>query len=97
MKTTVELPDHLLRDAKATAAARGQTLRAFVGDAIADRVRLLRDGGDEKPWMRHLGSLRDHAQELDSIERIVEEEFETVDPSQWRRSSTPTESQALAN
>lgn len=83
MKTTVELPDHLLRDAKATAAARGQTLRAFVGDAIADRLRLLRDG-DEKPWMRHLGALLDHADELDTIERIVEEEFETVDPSQWR-------------
>ena len=84
MKTTVELPDHLLRDAKATAAARGQTLRAFVGDAIADRVRLLRDGNDEKPWMRHLGSLLDHAEELDGIERLIEEEFETVDPSQWR-------------
>ncbi len=84
MKTTVELPDHLLRDAKATAAARGQTLRAFVGDAIADRLRLLRDGGDEKPWMRHLGALLDHADEVDTIERIVEEEFETVDPSLWR-------------
>ncbi len=78
MKTTVELPDHLLRDAKATASARGQTLRAFVGDAIADRVRLLRDGGDEKPWMRHLGACLDHADELDGIERIIEEEFETV-------------------
>ena len=83
MKTTVELPDHLLRDAKATVSARGQTLRAFVGDAIADRVRL-RDGGDEKPWMRHLGACLDHADELDGIERIIEEEFETVDPSQWR-------------
>jgi hypothetical protein len=45
---------------------------------------LLRDGGDEKPWMRHLGACLDHAEELDSIERIIEEEFETVDPSQWR-------------
>ena len=83
MKTTVELPDHLLRDAKATAAARGQTLRAFVGDAIADRLRLLQDAGDEKPWMKHLGALRDHAEELDRIDRIVEEEFATVDPAQW--------------
>ena len=77
----MELPDHLLRDAKATAAARGQTLRAFVGDAIAD---LLRDGGGEKPWMRHLGACLDHADELDGIERVIKEEFETVDPSQWR-------------
>ena len=84
MKMTVELPDHLLRDAKATAASYGQTLRAFLGDAIADRVRLLRDGNDEKPWMRHLGASRDHAEELDSIERIVQAEFGTADPSQWR-------------
>ena len=84
MKTTVELPDHLLRDAKATAAARGQTLQAFVRDATADRVRLLRDGGDEKPWIRHLGASRDHAEEIDNIERIIQAEFGTADPSQWR-------------
>ena len=84
MKMTVELPDHLLRDAKATAASYGQTLRAFLGDAIADRVRLLRDCNDEKPWMRHLGASGDHTKELDSMERIVQAEFETVDPPQWR-------------
>ena len=84
MTVTVDLPDDLLGNAKATAAARGQTLQAFVRDAVADRVRLLRDGGDEKPWIRHLGASRDHAEELDSIERIVQAEFGTADPSQWR-------------
>jgi plasmid stability protein len=39
MKTTIELDDELLRAAKQRAAASGQSLRAFIEDAL--RARLL--------------------------------------------------------
>jgi hypothetical protein len=42
MRTTVTLPDPLLRNAKRTAAARGVTLSAFVEDAV--RAQLARTG-----------------------------------------------------
>ena len=38
MKTTLELPDPLFRKAKATAAARGQSLKDFVTEALRDKL-----------------------------------------------------------
>ncbi len=34
MRTTVDLPDALMKRAKVTAVARGTTLRALIGDAL---------------------------------------------------------------
>lgn len=42
MKTTIELPDSLLRAAKATAARRGTTLKAIITHALEREVH---DGG----------------------------------------------------
>jgi len=41
MRTTIRLPDDLLRQAKAHAAADGLTLNAFIEDAV--RLQVLRD------------------------------------------------------
>jgi Arc/MetJ family transcription regulator len=38
MKTTLDLDDRLLREAKRRAAASGTTLRAFVEDALRSRL-----------------------------------------------------------
>lgn len=38
MKTTIELPDDLFREAKATAARRGTALREFVRQALAEKL-----------------------------------------------------------
>jgi hypothetical protein len=60
MKTTIEIPDRLLRKAKAKAAERGQTLKEFVGEALqenlaakASKARL-----GEPEWMQGFGELR---------------------------------------
>lgn len=42
MRTTIRLPDPLLRDAKARAAATGRTLNALIEDAV--RAALARRG-----------------------------------------------------
>ena len=44
MKTTIEIPDPLFRKAKSRAAERGQTLRAFVADALVGQAALQRLG-----------------------------------------------------
>lgn len=41
MRTTIRLPDALLREAKARAAAEGTTLNAYIEDAV--RLQVLRD------------------------------------------------------
>lgn len=39
MRTTIELPDQLFREAKASAARRGLSLRALITDALQRELR----------------------------------------------------------
>ena len=38
MRTTIDLPEHILRHAKATASLAGKTLKAFVTEALESKI-----------------------------------------------------------
>lgn len=38
MRTTIDVPDHLLRRAKAVASLQGKSLKVFVAEALEERV-----------------------------------------------------------
>lgn len=82
MKTTIELPDHLFRQAEALAAARGVTLREFFAEAVEERIRRCshddRAGDTEPPWMAGFGALSDLADENRRILASIEAEFERL-------------------
>ncbi|MGI9025244.1 MAG: hypothetical protein ACR2GP_06625 [Burkholderiaceae bacterium] len=67
MKTTFDLPDSLLRKAKAVAADQGRPLRDLVADAIQDKLAALAAAKDElsgktnewKAFASHLQRLPD--------------------------------------
>ena len=40
--------------------------------------------GAARPWMELAGCLKDEAEELRRIDRIIADEFERVDPEAWR-------------
>lgn len=85
MKTTVELPDALFRQAKAVASARGTTLKLFFTEAVEEQLRRSSkgNGGAESgdpPWMADFGALADLSDETDRILKLIEEEFERVAP-----------------
>ena len=84
MKTTIELPDVMLRQAKAFAAARGVTLKRFFTEALEERLRHCtnenRTGTAEPPWMTGFGALSDLSDETRRILNVIEEEFETLSP-----------------
>ena len=82
MKTTVDIPASLLREAKALAARQGRTLRDFVTEAMNEKLHPQVPG--EKPWMKHFGALSKLRKENRRIEKIIEKEFETIDPEEWR-------------
>ncbi len=84
MKTTFELPDTLFRKAKAGASMRGMSLRQFFTDAIAEKIRGARPGNGQRPWMRHFGALKKYSRELDKVDRIVAQEFETIHADDWK-------------
>ena len=84
MKTTFELPDRLFREAKATAAARSQSLRLFFTDAIAEKLSAVKAMQMEKPWMKHFGAMKENSEELQRIKRVIENEFEMINTDDWK-------------
>lgn len=83
MKTTLEIPDPVFRQAKARAALRGISLRKFITEAVEDKVKAMTPSGEqnsEPPWMRGFGALADLAEENREIEKRIAEAFEIVAP-----------------
>ena len=86
MKTTLEIPDPVFRQAKAKAAERGQALKAFVTEALQEKLseRSTRAAADAPPWMRGFGRLRPLRRETARIKRVIDREFEVVEPEDRR-------------
>jgi hypothetical protein len=83
MKTTLEIPDTVFRKAKAKAAEQGIPLRQFVTEAVEERLKAT-TVSEDKPWMQMAGGLRHLHKETARIMRIIDEEFETIDPEDWK-------------
>jgi hypothetical protein len=85
VKTTVEIPDSLFRQAKAAAAQQGLSLKDFFSDAVKQKLRS-KSGSNpiDPPWMKAFGALRELRTENQRIKRIIEKEFETIDEEDWR-------------
>jgi plasmid stability protein len=79
MKTTVELPDDLLRRAKAQAALQGRSMK----DLLAQALRAHLDGpADRQRWRLVFGKAEpDQVAEVDAA---VAEDLETIDLDTWR-------------
>lgn len=81
MKTTLDLPDEVLRSAKATAAVRGETLRAFVTAALTARLRAETHPPGRSGWRSAFGLAR--RVEVAAVDRIVSRDLESIDPAGW--------------
>jgi len=69
VKTTIDLPDPLFRRAKATAAAKGQTLKTFISNSVEQSLR-----NEERDWRAVLKDLPHVDKEtLETIRLRVEE------------------------
>jgi hypothetical protein len=78
MKTTLELPDALFRRAKSVAAQRGIALRELVTEALSEKLTV--PGRSETPWMTSFGKLRTLRKESARINRVIESEFDRIEP-----------------
>ncbi len=86
MKTTLEIPDATFRRAKSKAAQQGISLRQFVTEAVEDKLKTSFANG-QRPWMKHMGKLKDLRKETARIDKVIEEAFEEVDPGMWAQES----------
>lgn len=81
-KTTLELPDQLFREIKASAAINGIKIKDFVAEALMDKMASIsarRSGSTDAPWMRGFGALADLKEENRRIEADIAETFEKLD------------------
>ncbi len=79
MKTTLEIPESVIRRAKARAAATGQTLTRLVTEALTEKLAKPA-ARVQKPWMSLAGAFEKDKAESLRILRRIEREFERVEP-----------------
>lgn len=83
MKTTLELPDELFRQAKATAALRGESLKDFFTEALQERLERMTPGASaQKGWRSVFGQAS--REEVEPVDAVIAEEFGCIDPDDWR-------------
>lgn len=82
MKTTLEIPDPVFRRAKSVAAQRGMALRAFVTEAVEEKLAATLQK-EEKPWLRLAGGLKHLHKETTRVNAIIRSEFERIEPEDW--------------
>jgi hypothetical protein len=82
VKTTLDIPDPVFRRAKSVAAQRGIALRAFVTEAVEEKLAATAQG-EEKPWLRLAGGLKHLHKETTRINAIIRSEFEKIEPEDW--------------
>ena len=82
MKTTLEIPDPLFRQAKSKAAERGQPLKEFVAEALQEKLAANAGsvGAREPAWMQGFGKLRRLRKETLRIQARIDDAFETIEP-----------------
>ena len=84
MKTTIEIPDDLFREAKAVAARRGISLKSLVTNSLRESLSASKSATPDRPWMKFYGCLNDvPAEELANISQRSEDECERVDEKDW--------------
>lgn len=86
VRTTIELPDPLFREVKATAARQGMRLKDYITEALQDKLTK-RPNPAEKPWMKFAGIAANDPEmvaELRRIEQIVDENFEQIEEQEWK-------------
>lgn len=83
VKTTLEIPDPLFREAEAKAAQEGRTIREYVVEALTEK---LTGTGKTRGWRSALGKLsaegQEAAREVDDLIRAAD--FNKVDARDWQ-------------
>lgn len=83
MKTTVDIPDSLLRAIKALGARHGFSMREFITQALLDRLERMQRSEIDKPWMEAFGGLGHLEEENERIRDEIEREFGQIEPESW--------------
>jgi hypothetical protein len=84
VKTTIELPEDLLRRAKSAAAVRGESLRRLLTEALSTHLDNTSAPAAERveAWRSVFGKAE--PQEVAEVDAVVTELLEQIDLETWR-------------
>ena len=82
MKTTIEMSDTVYRQMKARAALRGQTMKAFVMEAIREKLQAESQADSQKGWRDVFGKAPTGSTE--EVQAVIDEEFSQIRPEDWQ-------------
>jgi hypothetical protein len=83
MKTTVEMPEKLYRQVKARAAAKGQTIKAFLIDALHDKLsRESPRNGKKSGWRAVFGKAK--KEDVEAVQKAIDEKFDLIRLEDWQ-------------
>jgi hypothetical protein len=80
MKTTLEIPDVIIRQIKARSALKGITMKDFVLDAIRDKLGM--ESKSKTGWKSVFGKAPRGS--LDEVKETIDREFNKISPDEWR-------------
>jgi hypothetical protein len=80
VKTTVEIPDNLFREAKTAAASRGLSLKTFLTEALKEKLSKPRREWAEWP----VAPPKLAKGEMRRIQSLIDEEFSGIDAEDWK-------------
>jgi hypothetical protein len=83
MKTTVEMPEKLYRQVKARAAAKGQTIKAFLINALEDKLAWENQrNGKESGWRAVFGKAK--KEDVEAVQNAIDEKFDLIRLEDWQ-------------
>lgn len=83
MRTTVDIADSVYRQVKARAALRGQTVRAFLLEAINEKLSA-ESAPESGPagWRSVFGKASRRI--IEDLQKEIDREFSRIDPEDWK-------------
>lgn len=84
MTMTINLPGEILEKVRSEASLKGVKVEALLLEKIRAGLASNNEISNDRPWMKHFGSLRDLRDERKEIEARIAEEFEQVNPQEWK-------------
>lgn len=84
MTMTINLPGEIVEKVRSEASLRGVKVEVLLLEKIRTGLASNKEISNDRPWMKHFGSLRDLHDERKEIEARIAEEFEQVNPQEWK-------------
>lgn len=83
MKTTIELPDEILRRTKVFAAQNGVSMKSLIVKGLETLLSESESTSGNAPLQKIFGGMQHRSGETEKISADIEEAFEQIDSELW--------------